>query len=317
MSESENTPKSQVQWLDIDSEAHGQRIDNFLLKTLKGVPKSYIYRIVRKGEVRVNKKRIKPDYRLQQGDLLRIPPVRVSERESSIPSNSVLQRVAASIIYDDDDLMVLNKPSGLAVHGGSGLNYGLIEALRALYPEQKGLELVHRLDRDTSGCILIAKKRSILAALHEQVRENQMDKIYWCLVQGHWPRRRTRVEAPLEKNTLSSGERMVRVSPAGKYALSLVSIQQVYREATLLQIKIETGRTHQIRVHTTHMGHPIAGDSKYGDDAFNKQMKALGLRRLFLHAARLSFTHPKTGRRLTIEAPLDKELNEVLEKLAK
>jgi len=315
MTESENSAFSQVQWLDIGPEADGQRIDNYLLKTLKGVPKSYIYRILRKGEVRVNKKRIKPDYRLQDGDQLRLPPVRVAERDETLPSEGVLQRVAAQVIYEDADLMVVNKPCGLAVHGGSGVSYGLIEALRALYPQEQGLELVHRLDRDTSGCILIAKKRSALTALHEQVRQNQMEKVYLCLVQGQWPKRRTRVELPLLKNTLSSGERMVRVDPTGKYALSRMAIEAGYRDATLLRVTIETGRTHQIRVHTAHLGHPIAGDPKYGDEGFNKAMKALGLRRMFLHAHSLSFTQPQTGQRLTLSAPLDAELEGVLTQL--
>lgn len=315
MTQSQSSDFSQVQWIDIDTEADGQRIDNFLIKTLKGVPKSYIYRILRKGEVRVNKKRIKPDYRLASGDQLRLPPVRVAERDEARPAEGVLKWVAERILYQDKDLMVVNKPSGLAVHGGSGVNYGLIEALRALYPQEKGLELVHRLDRDTSGCILIAKKRSVLAELHRQVRDNQMEKVYLCLVRGHWPRRRTKVDLPLLKNTLSSGERMVRVDPAGKPSVSLMAIEQIYHDCTLLRVTLETGRTHQIRVHTAHSGHPIAGDPKYGDDEFNKHMKSLGLKRLFLHAAHLGFTHPGSGEVMSIEAPLDEELNKVLGQL--
>jgi 23S rRNA pseudouridine955/2504/2580 synthase len=301
----------------VDEGQDGQRIDNFLITHLKGVPKTRIYRILRKGEVRVNKGRIKPDYRLQLGDKVRIPPIRVSEEPPPTrPGHRVLETVAASVIYEDDGLLILNKPSGIAVHGGSGLSYGIIEALRVLRPEAPFLELGHRLDRDTSGCLVIAKKRSALRAFQTLLREGGMDKIYLALVKGRWKGGARRVNAALEKNVVSSGERMVRVSEDGKAALSLFEPAAIYSTASLMRVALVTGRTHQVRVHATHSGHPIAGDEKYGDEAFNKQMAALGLRRLFLHANSLTFTLPlEKPRRIHVEAPLDPELTAVLRKL--
>lgn len=306
-----------VQFVQIDSEQQGQRIDNFLRTFLKGVPKSMIYRLLRKGEVRVNKKRIKPEYKLVDGDELRIPPIRVSEQPQG-PSVK-LDKVATleqHILYEDELLIVVNKPSGMAVHGGSGLSFGVIEALRSLRPDARFLELVHRLDRDTSGCLLIAKRRSALKHLHEQLRVKTMDKRYKALVMGEWPANRFKVKAPLRKNILKSGERLVSVSPDGKPSETRFRILQTYKFATLVEASPITGRTHQIRVHCLHAGHPIAVDDKYGDEEFDSLTRKAGLDRLFLHAWSLSFTHPKTEKRMKIEAPLDGKLTTTLENLA-
>ncbi|QJR79458.1 23S rRNA pseudouridine(955/2504/2580) synthase RluC [Alteromonas pelagimontana] len=305
-----------VQFITIDDDQAGQRIDNFLRTQLKGVPKSMIYRILRKGEVRVNKGRIKPEYKLQAEDIVRVPPVRVSENAEQL--NPKLDRIASleqHILFEDDRLIVINKPSGIAVHGGSGLSFGLIEGLRALRSEAKFMELVHRLDRDTSGCILIAKKRSALRHMHEQLRAGQMDKRYQALVAGEWPQSRFTVKTPLLKNVLQSGERMVNVTEAGKPSETRYRILASYAEATLVEASPITGRTHQIRVHCQHAGHAIAGDTKYGDEAFDAKMRSIGLNRLFLHAARISLHHPKTNERVTFEASLDNELTGVLDKL--
>ena len=313
-----NNTNQGVQFITIDAEQDGQRIDNFLKTQLKGVPKSLIYRILRKGEVRVNKKRIKPEYKLCAGDEIRVPPVRVAE-ENTLPSSklSSVQALASQIIYEDDVIIVLNKPSGLAVHGGSGLSFGVIEGLRALRPESKFLELVHRLDRDTSGLLLVAKKRSALKHLHEQLRVKTMRKQYLALVRGQWQPHDKVVNAPLLKNILQSGERIVRVNSDGKPSETRFQIVQKFANATLVMASPITGRTHQIRVHTAHAGHPIACDDKYGERAFDEQVKLAGLNRLFLHAYRLTFTHPVTDKDLTLEAPLGKELQAVLDRLEK
>ncbi|KTR97810.1 23S rRNA pseudouridine(955/2504/2580) synthase RluC [Pantoea dispersa] len=306
-----------VQFVAITAENAGQRIDNFLRTQLKGVPKSMIYRILRKGEVRVNKKRVKPEYKLEDGDEVRVPPVRVAEREEQAVSPK-LDKVAAlesCILYEDDYLLVLNKPSGTAVHGGSGLSFGVIEGLRALRPEARFLELVHRLDRDTSGILLVAKKRSALRSLHEQLREKGMQKDYLALVRGDWPSHLKVVQAPLLKNILQSGERVVRVSAEGKPSETRFKVEERFGLATLVKASPVTGRTHQIRVHTLHGGHPIAFDDRYGDREFDRQLAPTGLARLFLHAAALTFTHPNTGESLRIEAPLDKALKHCLSQL--
>ena len=312
---SSNQAPSGVKLVTVGPEQAGQRIDNFLLARLKGAPRSLIYRILRKGEVRVNKGRIQAPYRLKEGDQVRIPPVRLGEKSVSRPGERVLRQVEASIIYEDKRLLILNKPSGLAVHGGSGINYGAIEALRALRPEAPFLELAHRLDRDTSGCLVIAKKRSALRVLHELLRENQMDKYYLALVKGEWAGGAAKVEAPLKKNVLASGERLVRVDPEGKPASSLFRPLSVNASASLMEIKLETGRTHQIRVHAAQQGHPIAGDDKYGDENFNKQLRKVGLKRLFLHAHRLAFAFGDDGPHIDVTAPLDAELQQVLAEL--
>ncbi|MCK2083611.1 23S rRNA pseudouridine(955/2504/2580) synthase RluC [Aeromonas sp. 3925] len=308
----------QVQLLTIEAEHEGQRIDNFLKTQLKGVPKSLIYRILRKGEVRVNKKRIKPEYKLCSGDEVRVPPVRVAEK-NELPSANLgsIQRLESQILFEDEAMIVLNKPSGMAVHGGSGLSFGVIEGLRALRPEARFLELVHRLDRDTSGVLLVAKKRSALRSLHEQLRVKTMRKQYLALVRGQWQSHVKVVNAPLRKNDLQSGERVVRVSSDGKPSETRFRIARQFAEATLVECSPITGRTHQIRVHTQHAGHPIACDDKYGEAAFDEKMRTLGLKRLFLHAWKLSFTHPADDREMQVEAPLAPELDAFLNKLAR
>ncbi|EOV8086899.1 23S rRNA pseudouridine(955/2504/2580) synthase RluC [Providencia huaxiensis] len=306
--------QNQVQFIDISDDEAGQRIDNFLLAKLKGVPKSMIYRIIRKGEVRVNKGRTKPEYKLAEGDQVRVPPVRVAEREAA-PVSAKLDKVAAlanCILFEDDVLLVLNKPSGTAVHGGSGLSFGVIEGLRALRPEARFLELVHRLDRDTSGILLVAKKRSALRALHEQLRLKQMQKDYLALVRGNWQSHMKVVQAPLLKNILQSGERVVKVSSEGKPSETRFKVEERFDNATLVKASPVTGRTHQIRVHTLYAGHPIAFDDRYGDKQFDSQLKGTGLNRLFLHASALKFTHPKTGEEMRLNAPLDNQLNHCL-----
>lgn len=310
--------QQQVQLLTIEAEHDGQRIDNFLKTQLKGVPKSLIYRILRKGEVRVNKKRIKPEYKLCTGDEVRVPPVRVAEK-NELPSANLgsIQRLESQILFEDDAMIVLNKPSGMAVHGGSGLSFGVIEGLRALRPEARFLELVHRLDRDTSGVLLVAKKRSALRSLHEQLRVKTMRKQYLALVRGQWQPHVKVVNAPLRKNDLQSGERVVRVSSDGKPSETRFRIARQFAEATLVECSPITGRTHQIRVHTQHAGHPIACDDKYGEAAFDDKMRSQGLKRLFLHAWKLSFIHPADGREMQVEAPLAPELDDFLNKLAR
>ena len=307
---------SSVQLVTVDEAYAGQRIDNYLLTLLKGVPKSHIYRILRKGEVRVNKGRIKPTYKLKAGDLVRIPPIRVSDAKTvpdSLPP--VLARLKESIIYEDKDLIVINKPAGIAVHGGSGINLGVIESLRVLYPHAKRLELVHRLDRATSGCLLIAKKASVLKALHEQIREDKMQKTYVTLLIGQITEKRVKITEPLRKFVTKSGERMVKVSADGKPSETLFFPKQVFNIATLVDVKLITGRTHQIRVHSLHFDHPVAGDDKYGDETFNAEMKKFGLQRMFLHARSLRFKHPVTGEIMNPIAPLDKQLSSVIKKL--
>ncbi len=299
-----------VQFVTIDDDEAGQRVDNFLLARLKGVPKSMIYRIVRKGEVRINKGRIKPEYKLSAGDIVRIPPVRVAERQV-VPVSAKLEKVAAlgeCVLYEDDHILVINKPAGTAVHGGSGLSFGVIEGLRVLRPEAKFLELVHRLDRDTSGILLIAKKRSALRALHEQLRLKQMQKDYLALVRGQWQSHCKVVQASLLKNILQSGERIVKVSGEGKPSETRFKVEERFANATLVKASPVTGRTHQIRVHAQYAGHPIAFDDRYGDKAFDSQLSDTRLNRLFLHASALKFTHPSTGETLRLEAPMDEQL---------
>lgn len=311
------SPTSGVQLIEVAPELAGQRIDNFLRTQLKGVPKTLIYRILRKGEVRVNKGRIKPEYKLQAGDVVRVPPLRLAERDEPEPlAQGLLERLEAAIVYEDKALIVLNKPAGIAVHGGSGLNYGVIEAFRQLRPDAKDLELVHRLDRDTSGLLMIAKKRSMLRHLHEALRGDGVDKRYMALVRGHWATAKKQVNAPLQKSNLRSGERMVEVDPEGKEALTLFRVLRRFGDfATLIEAKPVTGRTHQIRVHALHAGHSIAGDSKYGDDDFTREIRELGGKRLFLHAYALTVPLPDGGE-LRLEAPVDEVWARTLERLS-
>ncbi len=311
--------KPKVRFITIDEEDAGQRIDNFLLRTLKGVPKSHLYRLMRKGEIRVNKKRIKPVYKLALDDILRIAPIRVSEKTDNVSTGlNIVANLEKQILFEDERLIVINKPSGMAVHGGSGLSFGLIEALRALRPNAPMLELVHRLDRDTSGCLVVAKKRSALRHLHEQLRNKKVQKFYHALVKGHWPTKLTRVTEGLRKNDLKSGERVVIVDNInGKESETRYKVLERYRGATLVRAFPVTGRTHQIRVHCQVSGHSIAMDAKYGHEDFDADMKNKGLKRLFLHAASIEFTHPRTAERVKIEAPLEPSLEKLLSKLVK
>lgn len=283
-----------VSKIRIDADQAGQRVDNFLFKRLKGVPKSRIYRALRKGEVRVNGKRLQSTYRLVEGDELRIPPLRIAKEQPVTLNEQWRSQLEQQIIFEDNTLLVINKPSGLPVHGGSGIHSGLIERLRLLRPQQKFLELVHRLDRETSGCLLIAKKRSRLLELHQQMTDRKIDKRYWALVQGQWPASLKKINQPLEKNHLSSGERIVKVSPEGKpsvtYARVLATLELGAEKASWMEMILGTGRSHQIRVHAQHVGHPLAGDQKYGSREFNQCVHQNGVNRLFLHAFQLQCT---------------------------
>jgi 23S rRNA pseudouridine955/2504/2580 synthase len=316
---SENKEKSYpVRQVIVEDGFQGQRLDNFLLAMLKGVPKSRIYRIVRKGEVRVNKGRTKVSYRLQLGDTVRIPPVRVADRDApQRPGEKTLDLLKHATLYEDKRLLVLNKPSGFAVHGGSGLKFGVIEALRCMRPGEKELELVHRLDRDTSGCLMIAKRRSALRTLHELLRGNGVDKRYLALVAGRWERDRETVDAPLAKNLLQGGERVVRVDPEGKEALTHFRVVERFSDLTLVEAQLMTGRTHQLRVHLAHLGTPILGDEKYGNGLANRRMKKQGLKRLFLHARSLAFDWDEEVGRLRVDAPLEPALEQLLKRLRK
>lgn len=304
-----------VRHLTIDENSSGQRLDNYLVRELKGVPRARLYRALRRGEVRVNKGRVKADYRLVAGDRVRIPPLSLPDR----PGPATIPRywgeqLAERVIYEDGRLLVINKPSGLAVHGGSGLSYGLIECLRQMHPEDRYLELVHRLDRDTSGLLLVARRPATLRELHRQLRGDEVDKRYLALVAGNWPASLGVVEAPLEKNMLQSGERMVRVSREGKPSRTRFSVIERLPGATLVEARPVTGRTHQIRVHAKHAGFPLVGDDKYGDERTEALAAAIGLKRLFLHACFLSFTLPDVGR-LELRAGLDQDLENALQKL--
>lgn len=307
-----------MSYLDAAPGDAGQRIDNFLARHLKDVPRSLIYRILRIGEVRVNGRRARPEYRLSEGDRIRLPPLQREERGApKQPSKSLRDFIADTIIYEDRELIVVNKPAGVAVHGGSGLSFGVIEALRALHPELKELDLVHRLDRETSGCLLIAKRRSALRELHALLRERQMEKTYLALVVGHWPFGTKTIDLPVKTNLKQGGERIVRVHAEGQEAISTFTPVQHFRKlASLLSVSIGTGRTHQIRVHAAHAGYPIAGDEKYGDREKDSKLKEYGLQRMFLHAHSLSFPRPGMREPFTITAPLPPELQAVIDRLS-
>ena len=309
-----SVPAPQVRHVQIGVEEAGQRIDNYLLRELKGVPKSRIYRLLRKGEVRVNRGRVEPTYRLQVEDEIRLPPVRVSAEDETQPGSRLLESLENAILYEDDRVLVLNKPSGVAVHGGSGVAHGVIEALRTLRPTAPFLELVHRLDRDTSGCLMLAKRRSALRELHGLLRERAMDKRYLALLAGRLPRGRIPVEAALDRFELRGGERMVKVSDEGKHSRSVFRAIERFPTATLAEVDIATGRTHQIRVHAAHLGHPVVGDEKYGDREINRDFRPLGLRRLFLHAHSLTVNWPDAPA-LTVAAPLSEDLQRVLDRM--
>ena len=309
----ENLRKESVFWTKIDEGSCGQRIDNFLCKFLKGVPKSHLYRILRSGEVRVNKKRVDQNYRLEVGDQVRIPPVRVAEERV----RDYIPALEFPVLYEDDVLLVIDKPAGVAVHGGSGVSFGVIEQLRSARPQARFLELVHRLDRGTSGVLLLAKKRSALVQLHEQMREGASDKRYLCLVLGRWLNVRQNVKLPLHKFSTQNGEKRVMVREDGQASHTIFTLQKSWPEFSLLEAQLKTGRTHQIRVHLSHLGFPIAGDEKYGDFNQNKALSRQGLKRMFLHAHSIAFVHPQTGEAIKLCASLPEELQGFLSMLDK
>lgn len=314
MKMSSESSNPSVQWLEITEANLAQRLDNFLISQLKGVPKTRIYRMVRKGEVRVNKGRVDVSYKLALGDVVRIPPVRVAEKQEDVILPPTLKfSLESLILFEDEGFIVLNKPAGFAVHGGSGLNSGIIEALRQIRPQQKFLELVHRLDKDTSGCLLIAKKRTVLKALHEMFRGDGIQKTYLALLAGQFKRKKQWVDVPLLKNVNQGGERMVTVSQAGKAAETLFTRLKTFQDATLVHAAPKTGRTHQIRVHAAWLGHPIVADERYGEQVVNKAFRQRGYKRLFLHAEQLQFNHPLTGQALHFIAPLPKDLQTLID----
>ncbi|HKR35410.1 MAG TPA: RluA family pseudouridine synthase [Steroidobacteraceae bacterium] len=308
-----------VSYVEAQEGDEGQRLDNFLLRTLGAVPRSLVYRILRTGEVRVNGRRAKPAYRLAAGDRVRLPPLQDTKLQDEpdpvrAPSKSLRDFVAGAVIFEDRDLIVVNKPAGVAVHGGSGVSFGVIEALRAVHPQLKELELVHRLDRETSGCLLVAKRRAVLRDLHAQLRQREMDKRYLALVAGRWPFGAKTIDLPLKTNLKQGGERVVRVHGEGQEAVTTFKpIEQFGKVATLLDIALGTGRTHQIRVHAAHAGYPVAGDEKYGDREKDAKLKAYGLSRMFLHAASLTFRRGDES--FSVSAPLPQDLQSVLERL--
>jgi 23S rRNA pseudouridine955/2504/2580 synthase len=305
--------KASVTRRQIGEEAAGQRVDNYLLRICKGVPKSHVYRILRSGEVRVNSRRVGPEYRLELGDEVRIPPLQLGTgRESAMP---IPLGREYRIVHEDDSLLVLDKPSGMAVHGGSGVSFGVIEQLRRQRPQARFLELAHRLDRETSGLLLIAKKRSMLTALHDLFREGRIEKRYLALVRGRWQEPERHIRLALHKYLTGEGERRVSVSPEGKTAHSIVRLLARWENFSLVEVELETGRTHQIRVHLSHLGFPLCGDDKYGDFALNKTLQKQGLGRMFLHAAQLSLDLPMTGERLQLAAGLPAELTAFLRRL--
>lgn len=306
-----------VQWVTVDEDNDGQRVDNFLLAQLRGVPKSIIYRVIRKGEVRVNKGRVKPDTRVNSGDQVRIPPVTRKEKPEQVSPGSRVQGVMESaIVFENDQMLVVNKPSGIAVHGGSGLSFGLIEVLRSARPSAKFLELVHRLDRDTSGLVMVAKKRSALRYLQDELRQKRVRKHYHALVAGDWPASVDRVDVPLLRYEMPNGERRVKVDDTGKASLTTFRCLERYAGYSLVEASPITGRTHQIRVHSVWAGHPIAGDDKYMDDVSLKAFRSIGGQRLMLHARALEFTLPVTGEAMRLEAPYDDAFNDLLRKLS-
>jgi len=300
--------KARATWLEVDEEAAAQRIDNFLLRHLKGVPKSHVYQVLRSGQVRVNSGRVKPDYRLQAGDKVRLPPVRIAARPSKA------RPAEFPVVFEDAALLVVDKPSGVAVHGGSGVSFGVIESLRAARPQAKLLELAHRLDRDTSGLLIVAKKRTALVELHRMLREGQIEKIYMVVTAGTY-RGPGEIRESLHKYVTASGERRVAVKEGGMAAATRVKLLKSAPGFSLLEVRLLTGRTHQIRVHLAHAGHPVLGDDKYGDFALNRELAKAGVPRLFLHAASLAFAHPVTGETLRLKSPLPADMQAFVERV--
>ena len=309
--------KDSVSWLTVDENATGQRIDNFLLRILKGVPKSHVYRILRSGEVRLNKGRVGPDVRLTVGDVVRVPPIRTA----APPRAPIARSFKPAILFEDEWLIAVDKPAGLAVHGGSGIALGLIEQLRAARPDARFLELAHRLDRDTSGVLLVARKRAALTGLHAQLREGEVDKRYLALVRGPWRGATRVVDVPLHKFSTHEGERRVRVEPSGRASVTVFRRESVWPAhappLALLEAELKTGRTHQIRVHLAHLGHALAGDDKYGDFAWNRQLAREGLKRMFLHARQVTFRHPASGDAIVVASPMPETLSLFLTSLGR
>jgi 23S rRNA pseudouridine955/2504/2580 synthase len=301
--------KARATTLEVGEESEAQRLDNFLLRRLKGVPKSHVYRVVRSGEVRVNSGRVKPDYRVRIGDKVRVPPIRVSAPNQKPPAKPF----GLPIVHEDPSLLVVDKPSGFAVHGGSGVSHGVIELLRAARPEAKLLELAHRLDRDTSGLLLIAKKRSALVELHRMLRDGEVEKVYVAVVKGVPASKHFDITEPLHKYVNAKGERRVVVKDGGQSAVTRIKLVEKGKDLSLLQLRLMTGRTHQIRVHLAHAGHPVLGDDKYGDFEFNRALARQGVKRLFLHARRLGFTHPVDGKAMKIESFLPDDMQRFCE----
>ena len=314
--QAQSGPTTAVSFQEVSEHQAGQRLDNFLLSRLKGVPKSRIYRIIRKGEVRVNKKREKPDYKLSQGDIVRIPPVRVAAPNTQVPPSDALKLLLENaVLYSDDAILVLNKPSGLPVHGGTGVKVGLIEAMRQLIPDAEGLELAHRIDKGTSGCLLLARHGSALKALTNQFRQNTVKKTYHAIVEGHWPASVEEVGASLKRQEPQGGERFVTADSDGRSALTHFGILASGPSATLVQAMPVTGRTHQIRVHAQLAGHPIIGDEKYSDPEARKQFAKQGIKRLCLHARELQIAHPVTGEPISVTAPSDEQFEQAIRTL--
>jgi len=317
--DAEETPAAAaVQALTVDEESAGQRLDNFLIRHLKGVPKTHVYRIIRTGEVRINKGRASADTRIQTGDVVRVPPVRVATPSPDAP---VAPGREFPLLMEDDHMLAINKPAGVAVHGGSGVSFGVIEQLRQARPAARMLELVHRLDRETSGVLLVAKKRSALTRLQDQFRDRETGKTYLALVHGQWPSNKKVIDLPLQRYLLpdgvGEGERRVRIAvltdPGAQRAITLVRVSRLVGDFSLLEVTIKTGRTHQIRVHLASQGYPIVGDDKYGDFSLNKRLAAQGLKRMFLHAWRLQFIHPSLGKPQTLQADLPPELQQFVD----
>ena len=312
----QDKPKSSV--ITVDTEFSGQRLDNFLLRELKGAPRSLVYRIVRRGEVRVNKSRARANLRLRAGDEVRIPPLKLSSKKGARTA-PVFKDISVPVLFEDEHVLVVDKPAHIAVHGGSGIRAGLIEHIRATRPQLRYIELVHRLDRETSGCLMLAKRRSVLRTLHEDLRQNsrvrhRFKKKYQALVTGQWPPARRWVDTPLRKNTLLSGERVVVPDKDGLYTKTGFKAVRHFNDCTLVEATLITGRTHQARVHAASSGHPILGDEKYGDKQANRAFRLLGLHRLFLHASYLSFIHPHTDQKIELTSPLPADLAGILSK---
>ncbi|MEH6503824.1 MAG: RluA family pseudouridine synthase [Cycloclasticus sp.] len=305
----------QVKYIEIDENSEGQRLDNFLMAQLNGVPRSHVYKIIRSGEVRINKGRTKNVYRLQLNDIVRVPPVKVDEKRASEPARWMVESIQKRIIFEDDDLLVLNKPSGIPVHGGTANSHGVIETLRFMRKDERFIELVHRLDKATSGCLLIAKNRKMLNGMQTLLRNRKVTKTYTALLCGVVHQHSVKVNSPLQKRTLASGEHRVRVHPEGKPSETVFKQLKQFKNATLVSALPKTGRTHQIRVHAKQLGHSIAGDERYSTPSQYKSYREQGLKRLFLHASKLSFIHPLNDKKIVFEAPLDDALNSFLKRL--